>query len=144
MIGKPEWFTYRAMGWGITPRTWQGWVYVGVFIVLFVFVKILPLPDDVKPWVIGGLLGLVVTDCIVIMSQLGAHHDERERLHQLLIERNCSFAAVATSVVALGFQAYQNHALTGGVSQFDPWILAVLGAMAMTKLASSAYVRRRL
>jgi hypothetical protein len=30
MIGNPEWFTYRIFGWGVAPKTWQGWVYVAV------------------------------------------------------------------------------------------------------------------
>lgn len=29
MIGKAEWFRERRYGWGLTPVTWQGWIYVG-------------------------------------------------------------------------------------------------------------------
>lgn len=27
MFGKPEWFRDKAIGWGLRPVTWQGWVY---------------------------------------------------------------------------------------------------------------------
>ena len=27
MFGKPEWFRKKKIGWGLTPITWQGWVY---------------------------------------------------------------------------------------------------------------------
>ena len=27
MFGKPEWFVPKKFGWGLTPVTWQGWVY---------------------------------------------------------------------------------------------------------------------
>ena len=30
MFGKPEWFVPKKIGWGLTPVTWQGWVFTGV------------------------------------------------------------------------------------------------------------------
>ena len=27
MFGKPEWFVKKKLGWGLRPKTWQGWVY---------------------------------------------------------------------------------------------------------------------
>lgn len=41
MLGNPKWFKRRKYsGWGLTPATWQGWVYLGtlicsVFLVFF-------------------------------------------------------------------------------------------------------------
>ena len=32
MFGKPHWFRPKRFGWGLTPVTWQGWVYVLVWI----------------------------------------------------------------------------------------------------------------
>ena len=34
MIGKPEWFTYRFLGWGVRPKTKEGWLYIAVFAAL--------------------------------------------------------------------------------------------------------------
>lgn len=31
MFGKPQWFVPKVFGWGLTPITWQGWVYAGVW-----------------------------------------------------------------------------------------------------------------
>jgi hypothetical protein len=31
MFGKPDWFKAKAIGWGLTPTRWQGWVYTGVW-----------------------------------------------------------------------------------------------------------------
>ena len=42
------------------------------------------------------LLAILLADVLHIMLQLPKTHDERENHHQLLIERNCSFAAIAT------------------------------------------------
>jgi hypothetical protein len=40
MIGRPEWFTTRRYtGIGLRPKTWQGWVYIAVAIVLVIFIR---------------------------------------------------------------------------------------------------------
>ena len=144
MIGKPGWFTYRFAGWGLQPRTWQGWVYVAGFAAAFVLISLLPVPDRAKTWCIWILAGLALLDVLDLMIRMGAHHDERERFHQLIIERNCSFAAIAALVGAGAFQAWQHRAAIGSGLPFDPWIIVVLGVMAMTKLASTLYVRWKL
>ena len=141
MIGKPEWFTYRAMGWGMDVRTWQSWVYVAVWVALFAALGALPLPERLKIILMGTLVGVFTLDCLVIMTQLGKVHDERERLHQLIIERNCSFAAVIALVGVMGYQTYQNLQMSGPGLPFDPLLLAVLGVMVLTKLGSTLYLR---
>lgn len=144
MLGKAEWFTYRSMGWGIAPRTWQGWVYVGAFIALVVTLTQLPLPEPVKVRLVWLVTGLFVVDCLIIWTQLGRQHDERERLHQLIIERNCSFAAVASVVVVMGFQIVRHRGQAPGELPFDPLLLVILGAMVLTKLVSTLYLRFRM
>ena len=37
MIGRKEWFEEKTFGFGITPVTWQGWVYVLLFITVLSF-----------------------------------------------------------------------------------------------------------
>lgn len=34
MMGRPEWFARRSVGWGMTPVTWQGWLYAFVWLLL--------------------------------------------------------------------------------------------------------------
>lgn len=34
---KRVWFKRKLYGWGWTPATWQGWVVVLVWVILFVF-----------------------------------------------------------------------------------------------------------
>ncbi len=31
MFGKPEWFRPKSFGWGLTPITWQGWLYTAAW-----------------------------------------------------------------------------------------------------------------
>lgn len=40
MFAKTEWFQKRKYGgWGLTPRTWQGWAYVGGFIAVVSIIR---------------------------------------------------------------------------------------------------------
>jgi hypothetical protein len=36
MFGKPEWFREKTWGWGLTPITWQGWVYTAIWVTVMV------------------------------------------------------------------------------------------------------------
>jgi hypothetical protein len=31
MFGKPQWFRAKAIGWGLTPISWQGWGYTALW-----------------------------------------------------------------------------------------------------------------
>lgn len=141
MLGKPEWFTYRLDGWGIMAKTWQGWAYMGVFIALIATTIALPIQVTLKFQVVGILVSVLAVDTVVIWAQLGSHHDERQRLHQLVIERNCSLAGVFSVIAAMGYQVYQNRSTIGIGFPFDPLLLVVLGVMTLTKLISTIYVR---
>jgi hypothetical protein len=146
MIGKPGWFTYRTFGWGIAPKTWQGWVYLAAFAALFGFIIALGFNLRAQLWVTGVVLAVLVLDVLHIMVQLPRVHDERENYHQLLIERNCSFAAIVALLAVAVYQSLQNggRALAGSVFPFDWALVVVLGAMLLAKIGSTAYVKLRL
>ncbi len=141
MLGRTEWFTYRIGGWGIAAKTWQGWAYILGAAAIFAILAALPLPPKPKAILMGTFGGVFILDCIVIMAQLGKVHDERERLHQLIIERNCSFAAVFSIVGAGFYQTYQHWADPGAGLPFDPFLVVVLVIMALTKFCSTLYLR---
>lgn len=152
MIGKPEWFTYRKFGWGIAPKSWQGWAYLGTVALLLGFTTAIGINNAIMPWLFGAIITLLVLDVIHIMTKLPQVHDERENIHQLIIERNCSFAAIVALLAVALFQTYQNrgtilsNAATGvspGIP-FDISILIVLGAMLLTKIASTLYVSKKM
>jgi hypothetical protein len=84
-------------------------------------------------------------DVMHIMMQLPKVHDERENMHQLIIERNVSFAAVMALVGIAIYQAYQNRALVqANQIPFDFSLLVIFGAMLATKIISALYVKFRL
>jgi len=144
MIGKPEWFTYRIFGWGVRPRTWQGHVYLLAVFASMILIKLLPVANAIRMWCFGFLVGLVVLDVIIIMTRLDKEHDEREGLQQMIIERNCSFAAVAT-LSAIGiFESFNYWHVAQIDLGIDLSILIVFGVMAVTKIVSTWHVRRKL
>ncbi len=149
MIGKPQWFKYRIFGWGIAPKTWQGWVYVAVAALLIGGVTAMTVNTAIAPWVFGILLGVLVLDVLHIMTQLSKVSDERENYHQLIIERNCSFAAITALVGVALWQTYQNKGTLLASSNtmtipFDISIAVILGVMLLTKIGSTIYVRAKM
>jgi hypothetical protein len=146
MIGKPEWFRYRIFGWGLAPKTWQGWVYVAAMAGVLGFVTATTLTAAVKPWIFGIVFGVFILDVIHIMTQMPKVSDERENYHQLIIERNCSFAAIGALIAVALYQSYQNRAVleAGAVMPFDASIAIVLGAMLLTKIVSTVYVKAKM
>jgi len=147
MIGKPHWFKYRTFGWGLAPKTWEGWVYLAVVIFLVAGTFAMGIADRTKMWIFAIIMVIFVVDIIVIMTKLPKVTDERENYHQLLIERNCSFAAI---IVLLAIAIYQTYMNTGflvsqnGALPFDVSILIVLGAMLIVKIGSTIYVKAKM
>jgi hypothetical protein len=145
MIGKPEWFTYRTFGWGITPKKWQGWVYVGALAFIIGLIMSVHIVDSIRAWLFFGFMGILLLDVLHIMIQLPKHHDERENLQQLIIERNCSFAAIVALIAMAIFEVYKNQAaIVQGALPFDVSIMVVLGAMVVTKAASALYLKAKM
>jgi len=138
MIGKPEWFTYRIFGWGLRPKTKEGWIYVLVMVLIAAGISFLPIPGNYKMIAIFAFVGLILIDVLHIMTQMTKHHDERENMHQLIIERNCSFAAI---VVLAAIAVYQSIKNAGQVMPFDISIAIVLGVMLAVKIGSAIYVK---
>jgi len=144
MLGRPEWFTYRLAGWGLAPRTWQGWVYILGFMGVWGVIRLLPLAEGVRDALSFSVVGLLVMDVISMWARMGRHHDERERLHQLIIERNCSVAAVFAVIAAMVYQTWKGASAVGEAMPFDPVLIGILGVMAVTKLVSTIWVKTRM
>lgn len=146
MIGKAHWFKYRTFGWGLAPKTWQGWLYIAVLVFLIGGTFAMGIADSTKMWIFAIIMTVAVVDMILIMSKLPKVSDERENYHQLIIERNCSFAAIVALLAVALYQTYKN---TGFIQShngmpFDYSIAVVLGAMLLTKIVSTIYVNKKL
>ncbi len=146
MIGKPEWFTYRLFGWGIRPKTKEGWLYIAAFVALLLVVGFIPMGMAAHAWLLGIIVAVLLLDTLHIMVQLPKVSDERENYHQLVIERNCSFAAIAALIIVAAYEAWRNGGVPSGPWNlpFDYGIAVVLIVMLVAKVASYAYVKAKM
>ncbi len=131
MIGNPKWFQRRKYGgWGLTPASWQGWVYIAVMAV-FLFGVQLIIPDQFKTWTMIVVAVVFSLDLLDIMVHL--KNDERETTHEALAERNASWAMVAILAFGIAFQTARNSV--------DPFLIIVLIAGVIAKAATNWYLR---
>jgi len=86
MFGKPQWFRAKAIGWGLTPIRWQGWIYSGLWAAAIAgpFVLLLGRGQPVEAMAWMGLgLGALVYD-----------------VRQILLAMNPAKAPAAATVAA--------------------------------------------
>jgi FtsH-binding integral membrane protein len=104
MIGKPEWFQRRKYGgWGISPRTWQGWVYAALILVPFIIFQSLPYWSNETRLLVTGLwIAFLLVDVTHIMVTL--RRDEREHKIESIAERNAAWFMVTVLVIGIVYQ----------------------------------------
>lgn len=100
MIAKKEWFKRRKYGgWGVSPKTWQGWTYIALIILPFAIFQALPFwSTETRLIVTTGWLGFLFLDIIPVMINL--NRDEREYKIEAIAERNAAW--FMSLVLALG------------------------------------------
>lgn len=140
MLGKPHWFQRRKYGgWGVYPKTWQGWVYIAVAIAVFLIIQRLPFGDmQTKTIVTVVLAAVIVLDLIHIMVRLPM--DERDRIHEAIAERNALWAIISALSAGICWQALtsaQNNL------QIDPVIIIALFAGLIAKTVTNIYLDRK-
>jgi hypothetical protein len=140
VIGKSEWFTRRKYaGWGLYPKSWQGWVYIGVFVAIFFAVQYLPF-DAITRLIITGVIGaILVIDVIFMMSKL--KKDEREKIHEAIAERNALWGIITVLAIAVGYQVASSTA--SGEVEFDIWIVIAVVAGLLIKAITNIYLDKK-
>jgi len=141
MIGKPEWFTRRKYGgWGLMPKTWQGWVYIAVIIIPIIIIQSLPFLDVVARSIITAIWALfLIVDVTIIMAKM--KKDERERVHEAIAERNALWAIIMVLAIGLVYQI-----VTSSLQQkiaYDPLIIIALVIALAVKAISNIYLDRK-
>ncbi|HOX36157.1 MAG TPA: hypothetical protein P5217_09505 [Methanoregulaceae archaeon] len=104
MIAKPEWFEQRKYsGWGVTPRSWQGWAYtLAVLVLLVIFLSIPDLDSQVRTAGTVLWVAFVVLDILPVM--VAAKKDEREYKNEAIAERNASWFMVMVLVIGILYE----------------------------------------
>ncbi len=95
MFGKPEWFKKKTFGWGVTPISWQGWLYTGVWVTAiflpFLFFLFARGPVESTVWLFAGI-GALIWDVRAILNAM----DQEERKGLFYIGEEDSDSKVAT------------------------------------------------
>ena len=141
MIGNPNWFARRKWGgWGLSPTTWQGWAYIGVFITLMMGTNYLPVPGTMRLVALAVIGLILVVDTIDMMIHL--KQDERERVHEAFAERNALWTILAVLVIGLAYETARDIVLTG-TPTIDPVIVVAIFAGLFAKAATNYYLDKK-
>lgn len=140
MIGKPQWFRRRKYtGWGFTPATWQGWVYVAVLCFPFILISFFHSSNQAILIFTIGWAGIFCVDFVDIVIHLSK--DERDRIHEAIAERNALWIVITVLVVGIGYQSAVS--VISGVIKVDPVIIIAIVAGIVVKLISNIYLDRK-
>lgn len=138
VIAKPEWFARRKYsGWGVTPKTWQGWIYLAVIIIPFIVFQSFPNWSDKTRLIATTVLVLfLLIDIFDVMFRL--KKDERETIHEAFAERNALWAIMIVLVLGILYQAISS-ALSNTI-KIDWFIITALLAGVIVKAISNIYL----
>lgn len=141
MLGKAEWFGRRKYsGWGLTPKTWQGWVYIVVVIGPLVLINsMVNLSQEVRFGATIAWIAFIVLDGIDMMMHL--KKDERETMHEAKAERNAAWFMVVILAIGLVYDL-TTHALQ---QEFyvNPFIATALFGAIVIKAATNLYLEKK-
>lgn len=132
MLAKSQWFAPRKYGgWGLTPRTWQGWIYILIVAAPLALIPSLPIAEGWKTPLMLGWGAVIAIDVLGIMYRM--KKDERETMHEAIAERNAMWFMVTALGVGIAYQAATSA--IKGINEVDPIIvIALLGATAVKGL----------
>ena len=141
MIGKPEWFARRKYGgWGLTPKTWQGWAYIALIALPIVLLNLVKASGETMFVLTVAWVIVIILDVLDIMVKL--KKDEREAQIEAKAERNSAWAMVAVLTAGIGYQVASSA--VKATLEVDPFLVAALLGGLVVKAASNAYLERRM
>jgi hypothetical protein len=134
MLAKSSWFQKRKYGgWGITPKTWQGWAYLLTFIAILLIFQLLPFWNDFQRAVFTGVWLLILSvDIIQVMIHL--KKDELEKIQEAIAERNASWTMAFVLTIGILYQLISSS-LNEKIA-LDPFLaLALFGGLIAKSLS---------
>lgn len=142
MLANPKWFRRRKYtGWGYTPNTWQGWLYVGVWvsaiILLSLITKWLEFSSQIQLITIGALLVIMIADVVDTARRMPK--DERESIHEAYAERNACWVMIAILLIGLVYQLIVGLINHNSIV-IDPFTLITLLGGTITKAITNWYL----
>jgi UDP-N-acetylmuramyl pentapeptide phosphotransferase/UDP-N-acetylglucosamine-1-phosphate transferase len=140
MIAKQGWFKRRKYtGWGVTPATWQGWVYIGLLILPIMLLPFFQVSAEFQLVFYGVWFLILILGFIDMAASI--KKDEREIVHEAIADRNSLWAMLAILTSGIAYQAARGA--INQTSEIDPVILIALIASVVTKAATNIYLDRK-
>jgi hypothetical protein len=141
MIAKQGWFKRRKYtGWGFSPATWQGWVYLTVLLLPFALISSIKIVTPAIIVTITAVWFLVLILAFIDIA-LSIKKDERETIHEAIADRNALWAMLAALIAGIGYEA--SKGIVEGVAKVDPVILIALASGLIVKALSNIYLDRK-
>ena len=140
MIGHSEWFQRRKYGgWGLSPKTWQGWLYIVLVGGVAYILLQLPVADNIRYTLAYIYLAIMCLDLLHIMATL--KKDEMEVKIEAFAERNASWAMIAVIAVGVAYQSAQSAVV--GHLDVDWFLIATLVGGLIAKAATNFWLERK-
>jgi hypothetical protein len=140
MIAQTNWFNRRKYtGWGLTPKTWQGFLYVGIIAGVAVLFQSLPIEENMKMELTVGWVVLILIDVLQVMASFKL--DEREQKIEAIAERNASWTMVTALALVVLYVATIGSNVTG--TELMPILISPLIAGVVVKGLSNFILDRR-
>ncbi len=141
MLGKPQWFQRRKYaGWGIYPKTYQGWLYLCVLVAGLLLIQFINWPGKNTSTILMFIwAGVFVLDTLDIMIRMP--RDERDRLHEAFAERNALWVMVIVLAIGIAYRTAQS--MLSGAVYVEPVIIIALFAGLAAKAATNIYLDKK-
>jgi hypothetical protein len=143
MIARKDWFERRKYGgWGVSPKSWQGWVYIAFILIPFMIFQALPF------WTMQTRMTITIiwmvflfADLIPVMINL--KRDEREYKIEAISERNAAWFMSLILVIGVFYEVVRSS-LNQEVSVNIFLILALLGGAIVKSISNYRLEREKL
>lgn len=143
MIARKDWFDRRKYGgWGVRPKTWQGWLYIALILIPFAIFHALPFwTIETRMIVTAGWLGFLFLDIIPVMINL--NRDEREYKIEAIAERNAAWFMSLVLVIGV-FYELVTSSLRAELSVNLFLVIALLGGAIVKSISNYKLERENL
>jgi hypothetical protein len=143
MIARKDWFERRKYGgWGVSPRSWQGGVYIAFILIPFMVFQALPF-WTMQTRVVITIIWMVFLFADLIPVMINLKRDEREHKIEAISERNAAW--FMSLVLAIGiFYEVVRSSLNQKISVNIFLIIALLGGAIIKSLSNYMLEREKL
>ncbi|MBD3245072.1 MAG: hypothetical protein GF335_03710 [Candidatus Moranbacteria bacterium] len=136
MFAKSKWFQKRKHGgWGISPKTRQGWIYILGFILVLVIFNILPFWSNTVR-IIFTIIWALILAADVVRIMINLKKDELETKQEALAERNASWGMVFVLTAGILYQIISS----GLNNKLEVDIFPIIALLAGIIIKSLSYV----